>query len=64
METVFLRVREFAEQAQISRSMAYILVRRGVVPSRKFGNAIRIPREALEAMAREALEKKVGEAAR
>jgi excisionase family DNA binding protein len=45
-EPMFLRVREFAVLAGISRSFAHRLVSEGSVPSVRIGRAVRIPLEA------------------
>jgi excisionase family DNA binding protein len=43
----FLTVEQFAVVAGIGRDLAYQLVKRGEVPSRRFGRLIRIPKSAL-----------------
>lgn len=48
-ERMALTVEEAAEQLAISRSQAYALVKRGVIPSILVGKARRVPRRALEA---------------
>jgi excisionase family DNA binding protein len=48
-ERLALTVEEAAEQLAVSRSKAYELARAGTIPSVKVGNAIRVPRRALEA---------------
>ena len=40
------KVKEDAAQARITPNAVYEMVRRGKVPSVRFGRAIRIPREA------------------
>ncbi len=40
------RVREYADLADLSLNAVYEGVRRGDIPSVRFGRAIRIPREA------------------
>lgn len=48
-ERLLLRVSEAAQLLSISRSQAYELVARGVIPSvRLGGKCIRVPRHALE----------------
>lgn len=49
LEPLALKVEQVAELLAVSRSQAYALVRRGDLPSVRVGNAIRIPRRALEA---------------
>lgn len=43
----FLTVAEFGRLLRLGRSKAYDAVRRGDVPSLRFGKVIRIPRSAL-----------------
>jgi excisionase family DNA binding protein len=50
---LFVRPSEAARLLSISRSKIYELVRRGEIPSRRFGESIRIPLDVLEQMARE-----------
>jgi excisionase family DNA binding protein len=40
------KVKEFAAAARVSPNAVYEMVRRGEVPAVRFGNAIRIPRDA------------------
>ena len=44
----FLSPEEFREYVGLSRSTVYDLLRRGEIPSRRFGKCIRIPKSALE----------------
>jgi excisionase family DNA binding protein len=46
----FVSVEELAAWLGIGRSLAYDLVRRGVVPAVRFGRLVRIPRSALAAL--------------
>jgi excisionase family DNA binding protein len=43
-----LKVKEIAALLRISLSQAYELIAQGVIPSIRFGKAIRVPRAALE----------------
>lgn len=47
----FLRVEEAAEIARVSRSVIYAMCQEGRLHSVKFGRLLRIPREALAALA-------------
>lgn len=49
IEPLALKVEQVAQLLAVSRSQAYALVRAGRIPSVKVGNAIRVPRRALEA---------------
>lgn len=49
IEPLALKVEQVAQLLAVSRSQAYALVREGRIPSVKVGNAIRVPRRALEA---------------
>lgn len=44
----FLSPQEFQAYLGLSRSTVYDLLRRGEIPSRRFGKCIRIPKSALE----------------
>lgn len=44
----FLSPEEFRAYPGLSRSTVYDLLRRGEIPSRRFGKCIRIPKSALE----------------
>ena len=46
---VALRVEEVAELLSISRALAYRWVKEGTLPHVRVGNAVRVPRRALEA---------------
>jgi excisionase family DNA binding protein len=48
-ERLALTVEEAAELLSISRSLAYRWVKAGTLPSIRVGNAVRVPRRALEA---------------
>jgi excisionase family DNA binding protein len=48
-ERLALTIEEAAELLSISRSLAYRWVKAGTLPSIRVGNAVRIPRRALEA---------------
>jgi excisionase family DNA binding protein len=48
---LFLEVEEAAKLIGIGRSTAYDLVRRGDIPTVRFGRRIRVPRGALLALA-------------
>lgn len=48
-ERLALKVEEAAKMLSISRSQAYQLIAEGVLPHVRFGNAVRVPRRALEA---------------
>jgi excisionase family DNA binding protein len=43
-------VEEAAERLGISRGAAYEAVKRGEIPSRRFGRSIRVPRKAFQRM--------------
>lgn len=43
----FLTVEEWRTFMRISRSLAYDLIRRGIVPAIRWGRTVRIPREAV-----------------
>jgi excisionase family DNA binding protein len=44
----FLTVEEWRTLMRISRSLAYDLIRRGIVPAVRWGRTVRIPREAVQ----------------
>ena len=48
MEVRLLKSDEVAEILQISRSMAYALMKRGDIPTVRIGTAVRVRREDLE----------------
>lgn len=48
-------VREMAELLRLPDSTAYDLVRRGEVPSRRFGRHLRVPRAWLDGLAGDAM---------
>ncbi len=45
-----LKVKEAAAELHISVSYAYVLARRGVIPTVRIGGAIRVPRWALDSI--------------
>ena len=49
----FVRVEDVATLLGISRASAYAAVKRGEIPSITIGRTIRVPREALKAMAQQ-----------
>jgi len=56
MERVFLRAEEVAKRLQISRAQAYMLIRRGQIPSIRLGRSVRVPEAALDAWIAEQLQ--------
>lgn len=53
---LLLRVPEVAEALSISRSQAYELIRRGIIPAIKLGDSVRVPQAELEQMVRREIE--------
>lgn len=43
-----LRISEAAKRLEISRSMVYLLINRGEIPSVRIGSILRVPAEALD----------------
>jgi excisionase family DNA binding protein len=48
METRLLKSEEVAEILQVSRAHAYMLMRRGEIPTVRIGKVVRVRREDLE----------------
>ena len=53
-ESPVMTVEEAAEVLRISRNSAYEAVKRGEIPSMRFGRLIRVPRAAIQKMVGEA----------
>jgi excisionase family DNA binding protein len=56
-QSTFLSPAEVAREIRVSRSKVYELIRAGILPCRRFGMSIRVPRAAIEQMAAELIER-------
>jgi len=51
-----LKVKEVAEKLQVSRSLAYQMIRRGELPSIRFGSAVRVQQSDLDVFIKQSKE--------
>lgn len=61
MDRILLKPTEAADLLGISRSKTYELIGKGDIPSVRWAGGLRVPKEALEARIRQAVEDQAGQ---